>query len=698
MSQGKTKYRILYEKLLAFFLSSYAPGDLLPTEHELLDRFHAGRGTLRTALNRLNDQGIIERIPGRGTYLSEQYQIGLKRYRIAVILSELEFADTSVWEYTWFNNMEMINGVFKESLHQNLEVELIPESTVCSAPEAPFDGYLAFRYIKTEILEMLEGPVEQIRYNLDIVDGLRKIVEHSIAAGIQRPAYIGNTTQGRIETVQEVLSAHGFPPIPHHKIVSSSGTITHGFDAAKILLKRAERPDCIYCSTDLRAVGVLQFLKEQQIRVPEDVRVYGFDGTRVSRTVSPALTTCAFDWQFFGRNAVHRIRARLDSIKRPTLDCLKGELQIGGSAPSRSIEEWADRCGQIRHIASLPSDISVEDMADQLRGTAARFSYDTAMESLYQWSLQAGYITREQLEHNELMSFYDSTYDLSFPIQISHSRTSYQPKGRQQEELPRDAGCLICSSMAGAPGRELLRLLPIELTRPFFLQLTPYPLFPRHFVLIDRDHRPMQLDEQALRDAICFLERAPEYTLCSNSDKAWAGASILEHMHFQTARLLQLPIFSALPIRGNTVYHNGLTVHHLDYPIASLRLLSADPEEIIAGGGKIISAWKNRWKHNTVNLAARINEGWYELYIIFRNPAWRNPRHLQKYKSEGVGVVEVCGYWLFPPPEHEETYREIKDRGRTILREFFAGLNPLQQDETAVVSEVIAAVYQEEKR
>ncbi len=689
-AQSKTKHLMLYEELLEFFLSAYQPGDMLPTENQLLTRFDAGRGTLRTALNRLAEKSIIQRIPGKGTFLSERYQVGLKRYRTALILSEQEFADTTVWQYTWYNNMEMINGALKEALKLNIAVELVPESAVLPEIETDYDGYLAFRYIRNEVLEKLAGPVERIHYELDIHDGLKKITEDSIALGARQPAYIGNTEDGRIETVQAVLASHDLPPIPHHRIVSCRGTSAAGYEAASLLLERSGLPDCIYCSTDLRAIGVLAYLKEHHIDVPDRVMLYGFDGTRVSRTSVPSLTTCAFDWQYFGKHAVRRIRSRLDSGEAPVPIRQKGQLVRGGTTPAK--RRTLDRSAFIERTCSMGDSASVETMEFHLQEGAAIFGLDASLEALYLWSLKRGYISREILEGNEQYAFYDYDYDIFFHLQISHARKNYLP-GQTRPQVPEGAQCLICRETAGTPGRELLRLHPVELSKPYFLQLTPFPVFPRHFVLIDCEHTPMCIDDRAVNDIFQFIDLAPEYVVCSNSDKPWAGSSILEHMHFQTARDIDLPIFSARAVEGSTIHHRGVTLQRLHYPIASVRITGTDRDAAAEAGSRITAAWKDLWRDNTVNLAARIRHGVYELYIIFRNPGWRNPRHVMKYKSEGVGIVEVSGHWLFPPSDDEQIRQEIRQDGRRIIREFFAGLNPVPSETGDDISSIMSSLF-----
>jgi len=47
------------------------PGDQLPTEQELCDHFKVSRSVIRPALHNLALQGLIERVPGRGTFVAQ---------------------------------------------------------------------------------------------------------------------------------------------------------------------------------------------------------------------------------------------------------------------------------------------------------------------------------------------------------------------------------------------------------------------------------------------------------------------------------------------------------------------------------------------------------------------------------------------------------------------------------------------------
>jgi GntR family transcriptional regulator len=59
--------RLTEELLGSFTAGSFSVGDRFPTEAELCDRSGLGRGTVRDALRRIEELGMIDRRPGAGT-------------------------------------------------------------------------------------------------------------------------------------------------------------------------------------------------------------------------------------------------------------------------------------------------------------------------------------------------------------------------------------------------------------------------------------------------------------------------------------------------------------------------------------------------------------------------------------------------------------------------------------------------------
>lgn len=74
-------YRQIRDVLINEIEALYKPGDLLPPENELAERFGVNRHTLRRAVDELVAEGFVERHHGKGVFILEpaiNYAIGTK--------------------------------------------------------------------------------------------------------------------------------------------------------------------------------------------------------------------------------------------------------------------------------------------------------------------------------------------------------------------------------------------------------------------------------------------------------------------------------------------------------------------------------------------------------------------------------------------------------------------------------------------
>jgi GntR family transcriptional regulator len=60
------------EQALRARVAAARPGDAMPSDAELCQEFGVSRMTARNAMQRLAQEGIVQRIPGRGTFVAEQ--------------------------------------------------------------------------------------------------------------------------------------------------------------------------------------------------------------------------------------------------------------------------------------------------------------------------------------------------------------------------------------------------------------------------------------------------------------------------------------------------------------------------------------------------------------------------------------------------------------------------------------------------
>jgi len=345
---------------------------------------------------------------------------------------------------------------------------------------------------------------------------------------------------------------------------------------------------------------------------------------------------------------------------------------------------------------ALPPDTSQERIQDHLEQIHALSNLSEVMDCLHRWELSAGYITREKLEEVERREFPDPQTGVTFRLQVNFARTRYtdaQERERAAPEPPARSpappvprACLLCRDNIGRPGKEALRVYEFSLdgrSRRFFLQLTPFPLYPYHFVPVLAEHAPQRLSAQSLSDMLDLLRLAPGYTVVSNSDVEWAGASILTHLHFQMLRGVRLPVMDARPVPGLTRRLAGMSVEFLDYPMAAFRFSSAEEQPLAAAAAVLLERWQSLDPgRNTVNLNLIREPGprpGYLATVLLRNPDYRTPASLRRLKSEGVGVIEASGEAILPVPkgpDAEPLWHMIREDGLSLVKALIAGNSP----------------------
>lgn len=68
---------------------------------------------------------------------------------------------------------------------------------------------------------------------------------------------------------------------------------TGGLRSAKEILQMDDRPTAIFTISDITAIGAIKAIKQEGLRVPEDIAVVGFDNTGIAAMYDPPLTTVA---------------------------------------------------------------------------------------------------------------------------------------------------------------------------------------------------------------------------------------------------------------------------------------------------------------------------------------------------------------------------------------------------------------------
>ena len=92
---------------------------------------------------------------------------------------------------------------------------------------------------------------------------------------------------------------------------------TNGFNSAKRLLSKNNNITAIFACNDAMAVGVIQYLKDTGLKVPEDISVIGFDDVVSGNSIEPMLSTIRVPKMEMGVEAMKLMSAILkDGEKR----------------------------------------------------------------------------------------------------------------------------------------------------------------------------------------------------------------------------------------------------------------------------------------------------------------------------------------------------------------------------------------------
>jgi LacI family transcriptional regulator len=162
-------------------------------------------------------------------------------------------------------------------------------------------------------------------------------VEYLITRGHRRIALIGGSDvaigRKREEGYIRALAKSG---IPADETIVRHGNFTEegGYREMLELLRAVPRPTAIFAANDLMALGALIAVKENGLRVPDDIAIVGFDDIPTSRLVSPPLATVRKSQELIGQRAAEMIIERLNKTAPPEGRCeeIPFELIIRQSA------------------------------------------------------------------------------------------------------------------------------------------------------------------------------------------------------------------------------------------------------------------------------------------------------------------------------------------------------------------------------
>jgi DNA-binding LacI/PurR family transcriptional regulator len=304
MDKSKPKYLLVEEKIKQA-IKHREIVDKLPGERTLAKDFGFSYMTIRKAIENLVTEGVLYKIPTKGTFVADRkttkkitkvigyfldssIESGLTSPYYSLIFNALEKQATKhgysliyfsdIGDSSSLKHMNKIDGVIVSCFPR---IENMIHDISKQVPVVVIDNSSSDKTIPSVIIDNFNAVS-------DSVDYLCKLGHKRI--GFMTGLEDSDVGKDRYAGYKSGLNTHGIK-LNEELVYRGNYSFESGAQGADYFLSLKKTPTAIICANDTMAIAATRKIIQYGLNVPEDISVIGFDDITVASQIHPALTT-----------------------------------------------------------------------------------------------------------------------------------------------------------------------------------------------------------------------------------------------------------------------------------------------------------------------------------------------------------------------------------------------------------------------
>ncbi|HBE02138.1 MAG TPA: hypothetical protein DC049_06625 [Spirochaetia bacterium] len=321
LSQNTSLLEIVYAHLAKKISDGFFADGKIPSEERLMRQFDVGRNTIRRAEKRLIREKIIVKIRGKGTFITGRISLNRVKTNISVFVKSSFFSGISSAWYTIYNAMLAACDFTRTSIRLMVlpedarkRLEFITQEF--ASPDHHFivifgnaaDMHTFFIEGRVSVPVLQVGAPSPCGFagNLSVYYEAAGFiaVKYLHSLGHTRIAFVGGHRFGgaalKVQIICSYARTNNFSFPPEYIVYAGFNDQDKINQATAKLFQLPSPPTAIIAVNDQVAGMIYRALKYQNLRVPCDCSVIGFDNIIGMRKANPSLTTVDMKLEYIG--------------------------------------------------------------------------------------------------------------------------------------------------------------------------------------------------------------------------------------------------------------------------------------------------------------------------------------------------------------------------------------------------------------